>query len=518
MPRTGIPTAMAALAAVALLATACAPGPRPPDLNAIYARDDDPAGRDRHPLIAVPGTLGSRLIDGATGTVIWGGGSRGISADPDDADEYRLIALPVAEGDEPFEALTDTVRSDGVLQTAMAEVLGIPIDIDVYGRSQHLLTQGGFIIDGIPAALALLGIGRRRELPVYRSGAAPNLFEFDYDWRRDLITTAHKFGRFVQLRRQQVAETRGVPEDEIRFDLLAHSMGGLVSRYFLMYGFAEPEPGEELPPVTWAGAEYFSRAVFVAPPNAGSIIALENLVNGKNLGPLQPTYPAPLLATHPAAYQLMPRARHNRLKGPDGTPVAGIYDPALWEQMGWGLLGRDADAQLALLMPDEPGPAARRARARAYTARLLHRAETFHAMLDRWAPPPDWLELFLVVGGGYATPAFATLDPATGGMEISGVEEGDGVVLRASALLDERLDGDTSTGLRSPLRFQSTLFLPDEHVGLTRNEVFADNMLFWLLEAPRPAEDLARPGQPELTARTRQAQAAPPPATPGINR
>jgi hypothetical protein len=277
-------------------------------------------------------------------------------------------------------------------------------------------------------------------------------------------------------------------------------MGGLLARYFLMHGFAAPEtdaPDAELPPVTWAGAPYFNRVIFIATPNAGSIIALDNLINGKELGPFQPEFPAALLGTHPSTYQLMPRPRHRRVRLGD-SGLADIYDPALWEQNGWGLAAPAAAQQLAWLMPDEPDPETRRRRALAHQARLLARARVFHRMMDRWAPPPEGIDMFMVVGGGFETPSAALVDPATGTFTIDGVEEGDGVVLRASALLDEAQSGEIPRADRFPLRFDTTLFLPDEHVELTKNPVFGDNLLYWLLDAPRVGTPLARPRRAEI--------------------
>lgn len=491
-----------------LLIGACTPTARLPDLQAIYTRAASAgAENDRRPLIAIPGTLGSRLQDRKSGKVIWGGGSRGISADPDIDSEYQLIALPIPKNDEPLRDLRDGVVPAGVLEVASVDILGIPLDIDVYGEAIGILKTGGFAVDEAnlssnPEIADQLSSGERPELrqyaaiPAEQVAATPyDSFNFDYDWRRDIIESAHAFGRFIVQRQAAVAKTRGVRPDEVRFDLLAHSMGGMVSRYFLMYGFAEPIAGKPLPEITWAGARYFNRVIFVAPPNAGSVVALDNLINGKTLGPLQPFYPAAMLATHVSVYQLMPRPRHNRVLM-DGKTV-DIYDAKLWEKMGWGLADPTAADQLTLMMPEEPNPDRRRARALAYMSRLLDRAKTFHQMMDRWAPPPDSLEMFLVVGGGFETPAGATVD-ATGVFRITDVEEGDGVVLRASALLDERQDGDFTTGLRSPLRFKTTLFLPDEHVELTKNPVFGDNLLFWLLEAPRTAIRLAKPDRSDL--------------------
>ena len=485
------------------VAGACAPSARLPDLRAIYnqASANGEKNGDRRPLITIPGTLGSRLVDRQTGKVIWGGGgSSGISADPKDPEEYQLIALPIVRGSEPLSSLRDTVVSEGILETAEAEVLGIPIDIDVYGEALGVLSEGGFRIDRRPSGGEARDYGideriiarPRATAPVAKADSDFDSFQFDYDWRRDLIESAHRFGRFLERRRSQIARTRGMAPEEVKFDLLAHSMGTLVSRYFLMYGFADPPDSGDLPPITWEGAKYFSRVVFVAPPNAGSVIALDNLVNGKELGPLQPTYSGTLLASHPAAYQLMPRARHRRVLR-DNTPVSDLYDVEFWDEMEWGLLAPGVDQQLQLMMPDEVTAEGRKRRARLHTQRSLRRAERFHQMLDRWTDPPTWLDLFLVVGGGFETPATAEINAETREFRITENEEGDGVVLRASALLDERQDGDLTTGFRSPLRFKTTLFLPDEHVELTKNRVFADNLLFWLVAAPRTREELNQP-------------------------
>jgi hypothetical protein len=55
--------------------------------------------------------------------------------------------------------------------------------------------------------------------------------------------------------------------------------------------------------------------------------------------------------------------------------------------------------------------------------------------------------------------------------------------------MDERLDGDWTPRLRTPVAWTSVRFLFRDHLGLTRDAVFTDNVLFLLLEtpvAPRP--------------------------------
>ncbi len=62
-------------------------------------------------------------------------------------------------------------------------------------------------------------------------------------------------------------------------------------------------------------------------------------------------------------------------------------------------------------------------------------------------------------------------------------------MLRSSALLDERETGSWEAGLRSPVPWRDVLFLFRNHLGLTRDPIFTDNVLFWLLEQPRLRAD-----------------------------
>ena len=82
-------------------------------------------------------------------------------------------------------------------------------------------------------------------------------------------------------------------------------MGGLVARYYLEYG-AQPLPNDgSLPPLTWAGARYVDRVMLVGTPNAGSIKAIEQLVNGVRFAPILPKYHPAIIGTLPGVYQLL---------------------------------------------------------------------------------------------------------------------------------------------------------------------------------------------------------------------
>ena len=476
-------TAMAA----ALTAAGCASDPGAPDVGAIYARAAAIDTERRHPVVTIPGILGSRLVDRASGTVVWGG-ERALSVDPDDPGAVELIALPMGRGDETLRALRDDVRPDGVVRTARANLLGATIEVDVYGGIIDTLIAGGY------------DFRETRAEEIANRDQNLDAFEFPYDWRRDIVEAAQDLDYFIRRKTVQVAQERervlGVTDAPVVFDIVAHSMGTLVARYYLQYGAQDLPADGSLPELTWAGAENVRNVVLIAPPNAGSIIAADNLVNGKTLGPLQPVYSPALLGTHVTTYQLLPRTRHNRVKTIAGQTL-DMFDVATWERFGWGLLSEEADEVLQALLPEVDDRAERRRLARAHLVKLLARADQLQRALDRPARVPDSVEPYLIVGGGFRTPASATVDPQTGEFAVTGFEEGDGVVLRASSLMDERQGNpeDYDLGLQTPVRGNIfTLLLPAEHVELTQSPVFGDNLLFWLLESGRAEEGLAAPG------------------------
>ena len=117
-----------------------------------------------------------------------------------------------------------------------------------------------------------------------------SLVSVSYDWRRDIVESAQRLMQFVKEKqayvRAQYRDRYGVENAEVKFDIATHSMGGLVARYFLMYGDQDLPTDGSLPELTWAGANYVERVIFVGTPNAGSVEALENLGERQEPRPL----------------------------------------------------------------------------------------------------------------------------------------------------------------------------------------------------------------------------------------
>ncbi|MDX2275521.1 MAG: hypothetical protein NW206_08745 [Hyphomonadaceae bacterium] len=470
---------LGAAASLAAGAGGCATSARhEADLRVIYNRSAQYHRPDRNPIVVIPGLLGSRLRAPDGGRVIWGAFDGG-AANPSTDEGARALAAPleldVAAGESP--GLAD---ADGVLERVRIRVGGIPFELAQYAQILATLGAGGYRDE----SLGLAGVDY--------GGEHFTCFQFAYDWRLDNAANATALKTFLDDKRHYVAQQYAlrfglvVAPASIRFDVVAHSMGALLLRYFMRYG-AAALPDQGALPINWEGAGYFERAVLVAPPNAGSLLTLLYLVEGRDFGrPLLPFYPPAILGTYASLYQLLPRPRHAPVvwSGASDAPLENLFDPVIWRRYEWGLADRAQDRVRRALFPAISGEEDRLSVAYEVQARLLRRARRFTAALDLSAGPTPGVEAMLVAGDTIDTPRTLGLDDRTGRLSVEASGPGDGAVLRTSALLDER--GDRwSPMVDSPLRFTTTLLLGGDHLGLTRSPSFSDNVLYWLLEEPR---------------------------------
>ncbi len=258
-------------------------------------------------------------------------------------------------------------------------------------------------------------------------------------------------------------------------------MGGLVARYYLMYG-SRPLNGTGEMPVTWAGARHVDKLIVVGTPNGGSVYPFKDLVEGFKLSPILPRFQAAVIGTMPSTYELLPPGSGAPLIDEHSQPI-DYYDVAQWESRNWGLLDPEQDEVLASLMPEVGDPGQRRSRARGHLQKMLRNARAFHTALSCACRPPAGLELHAFVGDAVQTGSRVQVG-ADGKMEIIDWIAGDGSVTRPSVLRDLRRPDEMSQRLKSPIPWTGTHFVFSDHVKMTADPAFVDNVLHLLLERP----------------------------------
>ncbi len=216
----------------------------------------------KHLVIVLPGISGSVLAK--NGEEVWGTSTGAIwRAVTSGGGSIRDLAIKGA--DDP--SLDDL--GDGVTATRLVQDL-------------HIL-PGLWKIDGYTALVSRLKSSLEIE-------AGRNLFEFAYDWRRDNRVAARKLARAAKGWLDQWRQASGA--SDAKLVLVAHSMGGLVSQYFLE---------------VMGGWKDTRALVTFGTPYGGSLNALGYLANGfsEGVGPLKVDLSS-TLASFTAVYQLLP--------------------------------------------------------------------------------------------------------------------------------------------------------------------------------------------------------------------
>ena len=323
-------------------------------------------------------------------------------------------------------------------------------------------------------------------------GDADTFYVFPYDWRLDNVENAH-------LLLQKLDNLRAkLNRPDLKFNVIAHSMGGLIARYAAMYGNADLT--SRAARATWKGAPYFNTLSLVATPNAGATGALDSMINGFSLfgsGKLNLPFVQNLsradLFTIPSIYQLLPHAGTARVFDENLKPMKiDLYNPATWEKYGWTVYS-DEDFTKKF-EGTEP------AQAKAYFRAVLLRAKQFQAALDAAPAARNPVPVFYLGAecrqtldgmiirreaekGVWKTEFGAVSYTNAGGRKITKEETekvllspGDGVVPKRS-LLAAFLKIGASKNANSSVILNNAPDSCAEHNRLTGNETVSKNLL-----------------------------------------
>ena len=394
-----------------------------------------------NPVVVIPGVLGSRLVADADSASVWAAWRPGAT-DPASGKGAELLGLPMEIG-RPLDQLRNSSRADGTVRIVRGSVVGVPLTVNAYGS-----VLSAFGVESHTDTFAT-----HREVT-----ATAAAFEYSYDWRRSLDESAVDFEAFLQ-RATRFLQVQRQSSDPIRFDVVAHSMGGLLLRYFVQYGAQLLPSDGDGPRLNWGGAAYIDKAIIVGAPNAGSLRMIERLVKGIPANPFFPAYGPVLVGTMPSGYMLLPRSRHM----PYARGAADLLDPEFWLDRDWGITATWLGQERAKQMPGIDSPGKRLEVAEDHLRKCLDNARVFQEAMDR---PIEWLparsEFHLVVGDGVRTPSRFDGDRGNTRVRWTSYEPGDGMVLATSGRLDE-------PGGASPVPWTSVTTLSSGHMGLLKD-------------------------------------------------
>jgi pimeloyl-ACP methyl ester carboxylesterase len=475
-----------ALLAFALLAGGCkvvrhaaARYPRP-DLGSIYHRSARNA--ERNPVLLIPGFAGSTLVRERDGKKVWGAFFTDDTLGYAKRDGMRAFALDLETLPERFDyrdlaRIDDDAIAVALLEHVETDAIVADVNFKVYASLVDLLEGAGYV--------ARSPVDPRKPL----DGGTP-YFTFYYDWRQDNVSNAVALGRFIEQARHQLEVER--PDSKpVRFDVVAHSMGGLVARYYLRYGAADVLADPEAA-VTWAGASDVDRLILVSTPSFGTMKILRDMVYGRP-HPVIATVQSSMLASWVSSYQMLPREHHPLWIDENGRPVeTKLYSAEVWRANQWGPFAPDQDKYLSWLFPGIASAVQRSERMEDFMDAAFERARRFAAALDRYPGDPCPATLVLFAGDAEPTLERAIVTRRDGrpvlefeGPDALGLQApGDGTVSRSSALADERLARNRRGWLTSPVPWDWTIFISDRHATFLGNPTFQNNLLHLLIETP----------------------------------
>ena len=443
------------LIVVSLVSSACISARRTPNLEQIFTTARARTGK--RPVIVIPGILGSELINSKTGETVWPSAFR-----------TSQEGLPISPN---LAANHDDLVPGKIIETVrLARVLP---EVYVYRDLLEALRRYAGYRDGDwenPSA----------------DGYQDTFYVFSYDWRLDNVTNAREL-----VRRIERLKTR-LQRPDLKFTVVAHSMGGLIARYAAMYGDADLPDGDGPIQPSWAGAAHIGKIMMIGVPNEGSADAFSTIVDGYSITeglrrrvPLLNKLTAEDVVRSQSVFQLMPHQQAVKFLDENLKPLPiDLYDPETWKRYGWSVIYSSPDFRRRFAKDGELD---------AYLAATLRRAHRFQEALDA-AKNSESPVVLLAVGGDCEETLNAPVvlrdekrnrwltltrprefkTAAGGKISKQKVTEamyapGDGRVTRVSLL------GENIFDVRSLSRY--SVFGCDLHGQLPRNKMLQDNTL-----------------------------------------
>lgn len=430
-----------------------------PDLKRLFV--ESKMVTDQPPVIFVHGVLGSKLRDKETGMEGWFSSPWKLIFD-----DFRHLSLDI----NPETLEVESNRYEPF------ELAGDIIGKDFYGNIiKTLVDYGGY---------EQVEVGKKI------NPHQKNLYTFVYDWRQDNVKNASKLADLVDQIRKEYSNPN------LKVDIVAHSMGGLITRYYMRYGRVDVTNDNDFP-VNMYGGERVRRVILLGTPNLGSVKMMNGFINGIQLG-LKRIQPETLM-TMPALYQLFPHPLNNWIITTEGKSLKrDLFDIDIWRRFQWAIFNPEVRERIAGEFDKKNNAKKHLQTMEMFFEKSLERARRFVWSLT--VPLPEKHPLLIVFGGDcHLTPARIIVEEVDGeslirmyakeikkpvkGMDYDALlmEPGDGSVTKASLMGRPVLDPSIPRHKYSFFPLDHIVLLCEKHNSLTGNINFQDNLLNALL-------------------------------------
>lgn len=440
-----------------LLLSGCAT--QKPDLGRLYEMHAD--GARHHPVIVIHGFMGSRLRYKKRQETIW----------PPDVGkilsfETYSLALPIDE--KTLQPMPSAIEP--------FELFDHLAGIDFYRRLTTTLEKLGRFHPSQPGQKGTT-LERR-------------YYTLVYDWREDIVQSARRLeGLIEQIRRDY-------DDPGLKVDIIAHSMGGLITRYYARYGTRDVLDSGNFLSFDY-GEPRIHQAIFMGTPNLGSSAAVYTYVNGFGIGAYG--LPTEVLSTMPSIYQLLPHPIMPWLVDIKGQIIeTDLYEVALWQSNGWGLYDPVVIERILDRAETRQAGKQRLELLRNYFAKHLKRGKRFAQSLST-TPNKHSVEYIVFGGDCELTPAYLLAERVSGELRLHDypdkivnprddidyhrvmLQPGDGRVTKPSLLARQTLDPTHSRHHEYFFPLHHAIMFCETHGNLTGNIHFQDNLLDILL-------------------------------------
>ncbi len=441
--------------------TACQVNKKP-DLARLY----QPIGTDfsNTPLILIHGSLGSKLRLKSTEKEVWPGKIKDLIFS-----NYKILANQI---------IPDTLQVDHSLIESYAifdSFSGLSIYDDII---QTLTEYGNYHI----ADLKQMAVDGR------------SLYIFHYDWRQDNVYNAQRLAQFID---QVLNHAK-----HKQVDVVAHSLGGLILRYYQRFGahdilplLMQPSDNTIEQPTTHSQASKIRHAVFLGTPQLGTVKAIDRLRSGFDFN--LRNIPVEVQITMPSVYQLLPHPFSRWAANSAGELLdIDIYNPELWQKNQWAIYDKNViDRIMTSAKSPENGQQEVKTLQHFFNHQLLRAQAFWHALTPKYEVDHEG---FIIMGGSCnetLNRVIAEKDTTSGFINLHHsvrreqddidlqksilFEPGDGQVSKSSLLGQAKSKGHKHT--LKTIKVKYPVFVCEDHLKLTENITFQDNLLHVLL-------------------------------------